>query len=221
MTSPPVLFNRPQVSKSRSSISSQPGISPLTAVASTPVPMALVRISISPGLTPRLEAKRSGSTTPDTASPYLISWSSHAVPAAGHRARRLHRVLAAAQDFGQHGHGQPVRREADDVHGSPRFAAHGVDVGQGVGRRDAAEAVGIVDHRGEEIHGLDQGLAGRKRQNCRVLVVAGASGEYAVVGTDPEARKCDLQVPWSDLRRSARGFDHLDQFQLFHDFSLG
>ena len=64
-------------------MASQPGISPLMAVARTPVPTGLVRISWSPGSTPRLEANRPGSTTPDTARPYFISASSTLCPPLG------------------------------------------------------------------------------------------------------------------------------------------
>jgi len=50
--------------------------------------------------------------------------------------------------------------ETNNRKGTQRRAPHGVDVAQRVDRGDLAEGVGIVDHRREEVHGLDQGLAG-------------------------------------------------------------
>ncbi len=50
-------------------------------------------------------------------------------------------------------------RHAQDGQRQDRRAAHGVDVGQRVGGGDAAEIVGIVDHRHEKVGGGDQGQA--------------------------------------------------------------
>ena len=53
---------------------------------------------------------------------------------------------------------QLVDRHADEGQRQDRLAAHGIDVGQGVGGGDAAEIARIVDHRGEEVGGGDQCL---------------------------------------------------------------
>ena len=46
--------------------------------------------------------------------------------------------------------------EADEVQCSLYLAAHGVDVTEGVCRRDLAEGVGVIHHRWEEVHRLHQ-----------------------------------------------------------------
>ena len=50
---------------------------------------------------------------------------------------------------------QLADRHAQDRQGHDRRSAHGIDVGNGVGRGDAPEIVGIVDHGHEEIGGGD------------------------------------------------------------------
>ena len=49
--------------------------------------------------------------------------------------------------------------EADDVEGDQGLAPHGIDVGEGIGRRNLAKPEGIIHHRGEIVHGLHQGLS--------------------------------------------------------------
>ena len=53
---------------------------------------------------------------------------------------------------------QHVDRHADQRQRHDRPAAHGIDVGNGVGGRDAPEVVGVVDDGHEEIGGGDQRL---------------------------------------------------------------
>ena len=62
---------------------------------------------------------------------------------------------AAAQDFADHGCGHAVDRHAEDREGEDRLSAHRVDVGERVGRGDAAEVERVVDHRHEEVGGRD------------------------------------------------------------------
>ena len=54
---------------------------------------------------------------------------------------------------------QLAHRHADDGQREDRRRAHGVDVRQRVGRGDAAEVEGVVDHRHEEVGGRHQRLA--------------------------------------------------------------
>ena len=61
----------------------------------------------------------------------------------------------AAQDFADHAGRHAVDRHAEDREREDRLAAHRVDVGERVGRRDAAKVERIVDHRHEEISGRD------------------------------------------------------------------
>ena len=52
---------------------------------------------------------------------------------------------------------QGIRREADDVQRRQGAAPHGVYVRKRVRRSYATEVVGIVDHRSEEVHRLNEG----------------------------------------------------------------
>ncbi len=65
---------------------------------------------------------------------------------------------AAGQDLADGLHRQLVDGHADDGQGQDRGPAHGVDVGERIGRRDAAEVEGVVDHGHEEVGGGHQGL---------------------------------------------------------------
>ena len=68
-----------------------------------------------------------------------------------------HLVMPAAQDLPQKAQIQMLGREHDQIEGGQRHPAHGIDVGDGVGRGDLAEPVGIVHRRGDEVHGVDHG----------------------------------------------------------------
>jgi hypothetical protein len=70
-------------------------------------------------------------------------------------------ALATGQDLADDLQRQLVERHADHRQGHDRRAAHGIDVGDGIGRRDAPEIVGIVDDGHEEIRCRDQCLLDR------------------------------------------------------------
>ena len=70
---------------------------------------------------------------------------------------------------------QFIVRVSDEIQDGFRFAAHGVHVAQGIGGRDLAEHVWIVDDRWKEVDRLDDG------QFVRQLVDAGI-----VVGFSPD-----------------------------------
>src|SRR5690606_21847170 len=74
-----------------------------------------------------------------------------AVPAAEHRAGRLAHRRAAAQHLRGDVEGDAVPGPREEIDRDDRGAAHRVDVGQRVGRGDAAEVVGVVDDGGEEV----------------------------------------------------------------------
>ncbi len=67
-------------------------------------------------------------------------------------------AFAAFEDLADHFQRQLVDRHADQGQGHDRRAAHGVHVADGVGRRDAAEVVGIVDDGHEKVRRGDQRL---------------------------------------------------------------
>ena len=62
---------------------------------------------------------------------------------------------AAAQDLAEDVQIHALR-EADEVQCSLHLAAHGVNIAEGVCRRDLAEGVGVIHHRREEVHRLHQ-----------------------------------------------------------------
>ena len=66
-------------------------------------------------------------------------------------ARRGAHRLAAGEDLPDHRERQLLERHADDGERQDRPAAHGIDVGDGVGRGDAAEVVRLIDDRREEV----------------------------------------------------------------------
>ena len=66
-------------------------------------------------------------------------------------------VGAAVEDPGQELEGQALSGPRHQVEGHDGRAAHGVDVGEGVGGRHPSPVVGIVDDGGEEVDGEDDG----------------------------------------------------------------
>ncbi len=109
----------------------------------------------------------------------------------------------ALEDCREH----PIRhvglRETAEVEGEQRRAAHGVDVGQGIGGGDPAEASRVVADRSDEVGGGDQrpaaeqehsGIVGRFRADQHPLVASGHAAERA-----DQLR----QVPRTDLGGSA------------------
>ena len=89
---------------------------------------------------------------------------------------------AALQDFAGHLDRQFVERHAEDGERHDRRAAHGIDIGDRIGRGDAAEIMGVVDHRHEEIGGRDH--AGLVVDLPDGGVVAGlGADEQLLVGT--------------------------------------
>jgi hypothetical protein len=69
-------------------------------------------------------------------------------------------VVASPEHLRRHVEGDRVPRPTQQVDRHDRGAAHRVDVGHRVGRRDPAEGVGVVDHGGEEVGGGDDRAPG-------------------------------------------------------------
>ena len=78
------------------------------------------------------------------------------VPADDLGAGGAHDVEPAAQHLAQRVGAELLERPRHEVERRQRPAAHRVDVGQRVGRGDAAEVVGVVDDRREEVDGLHE-----------------------------------------------------------------
>ena len=101
--------------------------------------------------------------------------------AAGQDAPGLRDLVGAApEDLVDELEREVLERDADDVHGGDRAAAHGVDVGERVGGRDLPVEVGVVDDRREEVDGLDEGAVGVEPVDGGV-VGGGGSDEEVVI----------------------------------------
>jgi hypothetical protein len=106
----------------------------------------------------------------------------------------------------EHALGHGLHRAGEDVHAQQRPAAHGVDVGERIGRGDAAEVKGVVDDGREEVHGLDErcGLV----QTIHPGVVAGLAADQEIrITRQVEPAEYSAQVPRAQLGGSARGLD--------------
>ena len=93
-----------------------------------------------------------------------------AVPARDDRARLIYLVIPAAQD-GLHCTVRHGFRHAQQVERGFGLAAHGVDVGQRVRRRDLSEQIGIVRDGREKVHGLHERELVRHAVDRRVVAL--------------------------------------------------
>jgi len=81
------------------------------------------------------------------------------VPACDVAARGTCDLEAAAQDVAGEVERERVPGPAEQVDGDHGRTAHGVDVGQGVGRRYSGPVVRVVHDRGEEVRRCHDGPA--------------------------------------------------------------
>ena len=99
----------------------------------------------------------------------------------------LRHLEPAAQHLGGELGGQHVTGPAEEVHRDDRGAAHGVDVGQRVGRGDPAERVRVVHDGGEEVRRQDQALAPGEADHGGVVAVVQTDHEFGVGAAGPVA----------------------------------
>ena len=59
--------------------------------------------------------------------------------------------------------------EADNIESGFHFAAHGIDITQGIGRRDFPKGIGIVHHRRKKVQGLNHRCIRADAVNRRVV----------------------------------------------------
>ena len=112
--------------------------------------------------------------------------------------------------------GQLVDRHADDGQREDRPAAHGVNVGERVGRGDAAEVARIVDDGHEEIGGGDDGLRVVQAIDGRVV---GCLDPHQEIGRQRLQRRFGdnaRQHGRRDLAASTAAVAELGQFDVFH-----
>ena len=151
------------------------------ALATTPVPSPLVSTSTSPGRPPAFVQIASGCTVPVTARPYfgsgsVIVWPPTTAMPASRATSAPPRMMAPAMAWSR-SPGMPAMASANSGCG-----AHRVDVGDRVGRGDAAEVVGVVDDGREEVDRLHE------RQ---VVAEPHAGGVVERRGADQHARVVD------------------------------
>ena len=132
----------------------------LWRLLSTPRPSGLVSVSGIPTCAASLRSSRSGSARPVTARPYFGSGSSMLCPPARNAPASAHASAPPRSTSAASVEGDPVARPAEQVDRDHRGAPHRLDVRQRVGGGDAPEGVGVVDDRGEEVGGGDDGPAG-------------------------------------------------------------
>ena len=124
------------------------------------------------------------------------------VAAGEHRARLGHGLEPAAEDFLEGVLAELLERIAHQVHGGERGAAHGPDIGQGVGGGDPAEGVGVVHHGWEEVGGVDDGeFVGDLHHSG---VVGGFDADDEVVGLEPrQTAENGVEQPLGELGAAA------------------
>ena len=97
----------------------------------------------------------------------------------GNPGGRTHR-FAAGQDPLDHIGRQFADRHADNRQRQDRLRAHGIHVGQGIGRRDAAEIDRIIDNRHEKIGGGDDRLMFVQAVHRRIIAGFGADQQIGM-----------------------------------------
>src|SRR5579875_3172607 len=98
---------------------------------------------------------------------------------------------------------EQVTRPAEQVQRHQRLPAHGVDIGQRVGRGDPAERPGIVHHRGEEIRGRHDRPARAEPHHRGVVAVLDSDQQVARAVLGHEPGNGLLKLPRRDLARAA------------------
>ncbi len=123
-----------------------------------PTPSALVRISASPGRASELRRMSAFFAVPDHGEAIDRLGTIDRMAAGDRDAGLRGDARATLQDLAHHLGGDLAERHAEDRQRHHRPAAHGIDVGNGVGGGDAAEFERVVDHRHEEVGGGDQAV---------------------------------------------------------------
>ncbi len=136
------------------------------------------------------------------------------VPTDHHGARFPDPLGAAADDVAQNLEVQFALREPDNVQGRLRLAAHRIDIAQGVGRRDLAEHVRVVDDGRKEVHRIDDGEIRPETEYSRIVGRFRADNQVGRLERW-EAVQHLQQVGRAELRRSTGGGNPLCESHLF------
>ena len=104
-----------------------------------------------------------------------------------------------------------VHRPTENGDGHQRGAAHGVDVTDGVGRRDAPEGVRVVDDGHEEVRGGHRGGAIPEIIDRRVISRAMAHEQTRIVGLGTELSENAVEHARGNLAAAASSVAELGQ----------
>ena len=110
---------------------------------------------------------------------------------------------APRQDLANGVRRQLVDGHADNGQGHDRGSAHGVDVRQGVGRRDPAKVEGVIHYGHEEVGGRHQGLGVVQPPDRRVIRAFGPHQQVGEAGRRRHFRQDVLQHSGRDLAAAA------------------
>ena len=99
--------------------------------------------------------------------------------------------------------GHCLPRVTDNVQGGDRPPSHGINIAQGIGRRNLAKGIRIIDDRRKKIHRLDQGELRRQPEDAGII---GPFQTYQQIrmGLQGQAFQDFLQFPGRNLGSSAR-----------------
>ena len=113
-------------------------------------------------------------------------------------------VMATSKDFFEKAHIKLLGRKHHDIKSRNRFAAHRVDVRDGVGRSNLAEPVRIINRRGDKINRVDHGhFVGQAIHRC---IIRGFYTDQQVgVVRGGESGKRVRQIRRTDFSRSTAG----------------
>jgi hypothetical protein len=124
--------------------------------------------------------------------------------------RFVHLVLTAAQDLGEYLDRQRSDGKSDDAERRQRLAAHGVHVGERIRRGNLPELVRVVDDRGKEVDGLDEGQTIGQPKDSRVIEGL-STNENSGIGSRVQRRESAGQVTRTQLGGSTRAAGELSQ----------
>ena len=121
----------------------------------------------------------------------------------------------AAQDLAQNVQVHALRK-ANEVQRRLHFAAHGVDIAQGVGSSDLPEGIGVVHHGWEKVHRLHEGQLIGDAVNGGVILAVVADQKVRILFAARQLFEDAAQHPRAELGRAAAARAEHDLFRSCH-----
>ncbi len=118
----------------------------------------------------------------------------HAVPPDQHDIGLFQLIQTALNDLSQYGNIHLLKGKANQIHGRFRNSAHGIDIAQGIGSRNLAECIRVIDYRCKKIYRLDDGLIVGNLINAGIVRTV-HTHNHMVIGWNFQAAQGALQVP--------------------------